>query len=134
MKVRGSGISDVGVVRSINEDYYLIDDDLGLYIVCDGVGGGNGGEVASKLAAENCATFLKENEHIIEEYFCLGNNDALIHNLLQDAIQNSCESVFAKSKSDSKLSGMSTTLTAVLILNSRVIMGHVGFSPLSNSQ
>ena len=130
MNIKGSGISDVGSVRANNEDYYLIDDDLELYIVCDGVGGGNGGEVASKMAAENCAKFLRNNKSVIEEYFCIGNNDALIHNLLQDAIQHSCESIFSKAKSDSKLSGMSTTLTAVLILNSRVIMGHVGDSRL----
>lgn len=130
MQIKGSGISDVGIVRDNNEDFYHINEELGLYIVCDGVGGGNGGEVASKIAAETCSQYIETNQHIIEEYYCLGNNDALIQSLMDRAIKHACKTVYTEGQNQPHLNGMSTTMTAVLILNSKVLMGHVGDSRL----
>ena len=130
MQTKGSGISDVGIIRDNNEDFYLINEELGLYIVCDGVGGGNGGEVASKMAAETCSEYIEANKHIIEEYFCLGNNDALIHSLMQSAVLHACKTVYLEGQKQPELDGMSTTFTAVLILNSKALLGHVGDSRL----
>ena len=113
MNIKGLGLSDVGVIRSHNEDYFLVDDELGFYIVCDGVGGGRGGEVASKLAAEKCAEYLRLNRQVIEEYYCLGNNDSIILNLMQSAILESCKYVHRQGMKDPNLNGMSTPLTAL---------------------
>ncbi|MCM8534333.1 MAG: protein phosphatase 2C domain-containing protein [Lentisphaeraceae bacterium] len=130
MQIKGTGLTDIGVIREQNEDYHFIDDELGLYIVCDGVGGAQGGEVASKLAAETCANFIRENQQTIEEYYCLGNNDSLVRNLLRSAILESCQTVYNEGLKNRDLAGMSTTLSAVLILNSKVVLGHVGDSRL----
>ena len=50
MKLTAAGLSDVGRERDHNEDSYAVEDDLGLYIVCDGMGGHQAGEIASALA------------------------------------------------------------------------------------
>lgn len=82
------------------------------------------------MAAETCSEYIETNKHIIEEYFCLENNDALIQSLMQNAIKHACKTVFNEGQKEDYLSGMSTTLTAVLILNSKALLGHVGDSRL----
>jgi serine/threonine protein phosphatase PrpC len=124
------GLTDVGAVRDNNEDYHFIDNEIGLYIVCDGVGGSKGGEVASKMATEVCVNFIQQNKHIIEEYYCLGNNDSLVRQLMQAAMLESCKSVYHAGLNDLNLNGMSTTMTAMLTLNNKVVLGHVGDSRL----
>ena len=56
--------SDIGKIREQNQDYYYIpssDSDLQLYILADGMGGYNGGEIASKMAAESASNYIKSN-------------------------------------------------------------------------
>ena len=56
--ITGFGKSDIGRRREVNEDSFLVDDELGLYIVADGMGGQNAGEVASKMAVEVVTRFI----------------------------------------------------------------------------
>jgi PPM family protein phosphatase len=130
MKIKGKGLTDQGVIRQNNEDFFFVDNDLGLYIVCDGVGGSRSGEVASKLAAETCTELIKRNKHIIDEYFCVGNSDSLVLTLIQTAILEACKIVHNEGLKKAECKGMSTTMTALLTLNSRAVLGHVGDSRL----
>ena len=56
--VQAAGFSDIGKVRKTNEDCFLLNEPIGLYVVADGMGGHRGGEVASRLAIETIEAYL----------------------------------------------------------------------------
>lgn len=105
--------SDVGKKREINEDYYLIKK-LGngceIYIVADGLGGYECGEVASKICAESIyESILYEYERITKSK----NKDKYISNMLKNTISVANDKIFNMEKTDIKYKGMGTTLLVV---------------------
>lgn len=96
--------------RKVNEDSFLIDDDLGLYIVADGVGGMSKGEVASQLACETTASSIKSG---------LG---------LKEAVQTAHQQIVEQIKSDSEKQGMASTIVAVLFKGNSYEVAWVGDS------
>ena len=58
--LRAYGLTDKGRVRATNEDYFLIDESLGLAVAADGMGGHNAGEVAARLAVDTIAEFIRD--------------------------------------------------------------------------
>ena len=129
MRIEGIGITDVGLRRTINEDFIFADNDLHLYMVCDGVGGGGNGDIASKMAAETVSQHLHKHDSIFQEFYKSGNI-TILEGLLKNAIQEACSAVFNAAHKNPKLSGMASTLTAVLFINDKAILGHVGDSRL----
>lgn len=110
------GRSDVGCVRTNNEDYFLMAPQLGLYIVADGMGGAAAGEHASRLAAETVA------EHIFnhaEE----PKTEALVA-----ALELANQRVMSEAAADASLEGMGTTMTAACEDGDSVIIANVGDS------
>ena len=69
MKTLGYGQTDIGMRRENNEDCFLINEDLGLYVVCDGMGGHEAGEVAAREAAEAVCKFL-DRRHASSSLSC----------------------------------------------------------------
>lgn len=117
--------SDKGMVREINEDSYnVIAGYPGVpvsFIIADGMGGHNSGEVASKMAVDyvsNC--ILKMSGTIKEE------DD--IPGLVTDLIENANREVYEHSLLHAENAGMGTTLTIALIHNKKLFIGHVGDS------
>ena len=110
--------SDVGVVRSLNEDYasYIEEEDYKLYIVADGMGGHNAGEVASEMAVNAVKLYVKDNY----------KSDGI--NVLENAIIFANEKIYDKARCDSEYKGMGTTLVAALIYEDNVIVANVGDS------
>lgn len=119
IRLYSAGISDVGQRRDHNEDNYLIDEKLGLFIVADGMGGHEAGEIASKLAIETIFNHIK-NLHGNYQKDSKKDNDnpsKIIKTLIQDAIEDANNQThccnIAKGLSEGR--GMGTTVTGFLI-------------------
>ena len=117
--------SDVGKAREINEDYYYIspkDVEPQVYILADGMGGYNGGEVASKLAVTTALSYIQTNfESIPKE-----KEDIL--NLVKSAMEYANMVVYEKASENKELEGMGTTLDVCLVYHNKAYIGHVGDS------
>ncbi len=123
--MRAFAKTDVGKARDMNQDYYYIsgpEDPLKIYILADGMGGYNGGEIASKLATTTALSYIQNNfEDIPKE-----REDIL--KLVKSAMEYANMVVYEKSKEQKELEGMGTTLEVCLIYNSKLYLGHVGDS------
>ena len=118
--------SDVGKAREINEDsYYITQDSLNkiqLFILADGMGGCNAGEIASKQAVISAKNYIENNFDDTPK-----DKDSLIQ-LVASSIEYANMVVYEESKKDENLEGMGTTLEVCLIYNNRVFIGHIGDS------
>jgi protein phosphatase len=115
MKLKWGAFSDVGMVRQQNEDSFLAEETL--FVVADGMGGHNAGEVASALAV----TTLKAGAR-------LGIDDAEV---FRELVQQANSAIYTASLDDSTQSGMGTTVTALSIVEGeepRVLIANVGDS------
>jgi serine/threonine protein phosphatase PrpC len=108
----------------------LYDDDLGLYIVCDGVGGNAKGEVASAESVELVQSWVRRwrktlNMHAADPS---PENAALVRRLLESAVQSACYMVFGMGLQDPRQKGMSSTLSSLLISANTAFIAQVGDS------
>ncbi len=121
MKVEYFGKSDIGKVRSRNEDYFInkkIDKNEYIFIVADGMGGHNAGGIASELGT---LTFINQYKYQREK------KKSIIDSMIF-SIKKANETIYKKALSDPKKSGMGTTLSACVISNMRAYIVHVGDS------
>jgi protein phosphatase len=132
MVLEAWGATDVGLKRRLNEDVFLVDEDLGLYLVADGMGGHAAGEVASRLAADEIIRAFSDHASLQNETWPEHWNMArsAAANLLIDSILAGHERVTRAVSRDSNLKGMGTTVVAAVHPpNSRtLIVCHVGDS------
>jgi protein phosphatase len=116
--LRIAGDTHVGKVREANEDSMIVDPRLGLYVVLDGMGGANAGDVASQTARDAIASFVAQHR---------GGEPK---QLLEAAIQFGCASVFNAAQASREHHGMGTTCVACLVVDpTHAVIGHVGDSP-----
>lgn len=118
MKISVWSLTDKGLKRESNQDSFIVDQDLGLYIVADGMGGHSGGEIASSLAVESMKTFIQKER--------AQSDDA--KSLLGQAYRFANESIQARAKQEPRLNGMGTTMVTSLVLGNKVFIGNVGDS------
>lgn len=109
------GKTDKGLVRKENEDAFCIEKDLGLLAIADGMGGHASGEVASKMAIEILRESFKKGEEPLPER-------------LNSGVKLANRTIYEAAHSQPQLSGMGTTLTAVLLNGDRLAIAHVGDS------
>ncbi|MGB9609525.1 MAG: Stp1/IreP family PP2C-type Ser/Thr phosphatase [Bryobacteraceae bacterium] len=109
------GLSDVGCVRTNNEDSFLIDPGLGLYIVADGMGGAEAGEVASQMAVQSVHSFLKSTS--------IRDAETLVR-----AIEHANQRILDAANADPRLRGMGTTLVCLLESGNECVVANVGDS------
>ena len=128
--VRFWPLTDVGRVRDHNEDSFLVDKRLNLFIVADGMGGHAAGEVASQVAAHTVREVLKASEDMLHGFEAghggIGRQDIL--RLLESAVQQACSVVYNQGQEDESKRGMGTTLDALLLIGTRGFIAHVGDS------
>ncbi len=122
----GAGLSDTGRVRTHNEDSFLADDGIGLYVVADGMGGHAAGEVASRLAVDVVAAAVRGGLAVGKGPPTSGG----LIRLARTAVETAAETVFSRADEDVKLRGMGTTLTVLLIHQDWGVFAHVGDSRL----
>jgi len=121
LRLNFSGRTDTGCVRDHNEDSLAMTDKRRLFIVADGMGGHNAGEVASKLAIDSILDFISQ-----EQLNQVRGNDEAIRALLLASFHHANREVMAKAAGDAQLTGMGTTMVACLLDGNRLHVCHVG--------
>lgn len=124
------GVTHPGRVRKINEDSWFCDVDLGVFVVADGMGGHNAGEVASKLAVEAMQGFLVRTEDSDDCTWPYGIDPKLSFNAnrLMTSLKLANRRVFKVGENRDDYTGMGTTAVAVLIEYDRLVYAGVGDS------
>jgi len=124
------GGSDRGLIRENNEDsiaYSLYERaSIALAIVADGVGGHEGGEVASRLIVDSIKEYVRNA--VLQATSGGGYSELWMEQVTLNAIQNSNIEVINQQQQDKNISNMASTLVSLLIKNDRMILAHVGDS------
>ncbi len=131
--IQFAALTDVGKQRDHNEDNFLVDKKLGLFVVCDGMGGHAAGEVASAMTVRTLHEEVKREWELVQDYV-EGKSGASkvskrdILNMLEFAVNRASSKVHAEAVKDSSKRGMGTTLVAVLIAGGQAFIIYVGDS------
>jgi protein phosphatase len=125
MKLFSWALTDVGQKRDHNEDGHLADQDHRLFVVADGMGGHAGGAQASSIAVKEIHTSVIEADL---DTAGVGNREGPACRALRYGARRASHEIFRISQQQSELSGMGTTLTALLFHQHRVCLAHVGDS------
>jgi protein phosphatase len=130
MTILSAGKTDTGKTRKNNEDSYLVDEGMRLYAVADGIGGHEGGEVASRMAIEGLS-------QIIQKRFSV-SDDAPAHGISSesDAVKSALNHAFTlvnktirqAAAGNPALFHMGTTMTALVFREKTAYLAHVGDS------
>jgi serine/threonine protein phosphatase PrpC len=130
MRTVSIGRTDVGRRRPHNEDSYLCDDELGLYIVADGVGGNAKGEVASAESVDLVHSWVRRWRATLESHRASPTDEStgLVRRLLESAVQSACYMVFGMGQLDPRQKGMSSTLSSLLVSADNGFIAQVGDS------
>ncbi len=114
-----------------NEDAFILDNDLGLYVVADGMGGHAAGEVASQEAVETVLGMVRRGYSAVEAFEREGPTQETVRGvqrLLESAVQAATYMVFAIAENDPDQKGMGTTVSALLLMETHAVVAQVGDS------
>lgn len=132
-EIRFGALTDVGRKREHNEDNYLVDKKLGLFVVCDGMGGHAAGEVASALAVRTLHDEIRKEADLLRDYVegasggsRVSKRDVL--NMLEFAVNRASSRVHSEAAKDAKKRGMGTTLVTLLVVGTQAFIIYVGDS------
>lgn len=130
MNLRSAAKTDVGMKRTLNEDAFLVDDELGLYLVADGMGGHAAGEVASAEAVSTAYGMVKQARSTLSRLVEPLDEAQMraAKRLMESAIQAATYMVYTLAELDKEKSGMGTTITGMLFLGHHAVTAQVGDS------
>ncbi|OGQ16965.1 MAG: hypothetical protein A3B70_01655 [Deltaproteobacteria bacterium RIFCSPHIGHO2_02_FULL_40_11] len=117
MRLSTAGASDIGKVRKMNQDRYICNDDAKLYVVADGMGGHQAGDVAAKMAVDELNQTFSFKKHSLDP-----------EKHLVQTIHNANAKIYESAKENSEFKGMGTTVTALYFTMDSVYIAHVGDS------
>ncbi|MFH1809028.1 MAG: Stp1/IreP family PP2C-type Ser/Thr phosphatase [Pseudomonadota bacterium] len=132
MHIKGFGLTDVGRKRDHNEDSVLLDAELGLFVVADGMGGHAAGEVASSHAVQAIRSVIVAKQDVFEDFTAADSHETRerLITTVEGALQRACAEIFSLATKDQGKAGMGTTLTMMLVVGDKALMAHVGDSRL----
>ncbi len=119
--------TDVGLRRSNNEDSYFAkkySDEISLYVVADGLGGYEGGEIASRLLTIKMSRYFEE--HLNDDL----KDESIVSDILLTALDKINSEIYKMEKSSPKYNGMGTTIVLVAVIYNKVYYLSVGDSRL----
>jgi len=128
--IRFYAATDVGKIRDHNEDNFLVDKKLALFVVADGMGGHAAGEVASAIAVRAVHEEIKTEKDLLLQY-AMDPSDVSkrdISALMEFSVQRACAKIHEEAQSDIQKRGMGTTMSALLIAGQQGFIAHVGDS------
>ncbi len=128
MKCKHSGASEAGSSKATNQDAYLVDDRLGIHLVCDGMGGHRGGETAAQLACNTTLNYLRKHQETILGFAAGTESKEPLVDLVTSAILTANTEIYRMAAAEPSLAGMGTTLAMLLITGNLGIVAHVGSS------
>jgi serine/threonine protein phosphatase PrpC len=131
LRTRHAVATDAGRQRWHNEDAFAADPSLGLFVVCDGVGGRAKGEVASTLAALTIQQWVQREAGTLAAAACSPSDAEAVASagvLVRDAVQRASLEIRDLARSDPRLEGMRTTASVALVVRDFVVVGQVGDS------
>lgn len=118
MKIQMYGLSHIGKVRQNNEDAMYYDEKLGISVVCDGIGGLAGGEIASQITVETMRKAMSS----------FSTEKRRPEDFLKDQAKTINSLILQKGKEQSSISGMGTTMECALFKDQDLYLGHIGDS------
>ena len=130
MKIRFGAGTDVGITRDHNEDNFLVDKNLQLFVVCDGMGGHAAGEVASAMTVNIVRDDIVRHRELVGAFEegdeRVGRRDILA--MLEQAVQHACFQIFENAQQSPEHRGMGTTVVLLMVVGNRGFIAHVGDS------
>jgi serine/threonine protein phosphatase PrpC len=130
METKFWAATDVGKQRDHNEDNFLVDKKLNLFVVADGMGGHAAGEIASQIGVHEVRNAVNQTADIIDRFSKgePGVQSQEILNLLEHAVQSACSAIYRRGQAEPEKRGMGTTCSALLLIGERGFIAHVGDS------
>lgn len=117
MAILSSGSTDIGQKRKTNQDSICLYPDKKLFVVADGMGGHNGGDIASQMSVKIFPEFVEENFSKME-----------VPELLNKAVKHINKSIYDHGQANSELKGMGTTITAIMFNDKVLNLANIGDS------
>lgn len=122
--------TDVGKKRANNEDNFFAkkyNDNISLFIVADGLGGYESGEVASEIITRVMSLYIEEKLDILEDA-----NQELVKEIIGKSLEKANDEIYNLEKTDVKYKGMGTTVVAILKIDSKIFYTSIGDSRIYN--
>jgi serine/threonine protein phosphatase PrpC len=130
-KIASVALTDTGKVREHNEDMIGSEADIGLFVLADGMGGYNAGEVASGIAVKTIVNLVRE--YVEREDLSVVDRESGLSRpniILRDAISRANKIIFQTARTQPQCAGMGTTVVVALFFDNKVTIAHVGDSRL----